>query len=129
MYIRKDSKTITCTSSGVGSGSFSTVLNGLVHGFRVSINKAVGAGSKIDITTKNSTNERILQIADPSTLGVFYYPRAAACNTTGNSTTPLDQCRMLHNDICNILVAAGTSAIAAGTTTVMPIVTVDIYVK
>lgn len=128
MFIKKDSATITCSTLGVGTGNFTTILNGLVHSFNITINKAVGAGSKVDITG-DSTDDRLLLVADPSTLGSFYYPRVAPCNTSGNSTTLLNSHRMLHNEIGNILVDAGTSAIAVGTTTVYPAITVDIYIK
>lgn len=127
-YINKDTATITCTSSGVGSDIFTEVLNGEIYGFHILFNKGVGAGSKVEITG-DSTGKRFLLVADPSTTGAFYYPRVAGCNTSGASTTLLNICQPIYNENCNIIVDAGTSAIAAGTTTVMPIATVTIYVK
>lgn len=81
--MKKDSVTITLTTNGFGSGNGTTEMSGIVHSAYVSISKAVGANSKITVTA-NSTKNVILVVANPSTLGSYYYPRNQIHGSTGN---------------------------------------------
>jgi len=123
----KKSVTVTLSTLGVGSTYFADSLNGKVHSIYASINKAVGAGSKLTVTGE-STGKRLLLLLDPSTLGSYNYPRVPVCNTSGNSTAALAENIPLYSERPRVIVDAGTSAVSAGTTTVMPSVSVDIYI-
>jgi hypothetical protein len=82
-WVRGISKTLTLNALGAASGYSTTDLNGLVSSVYVSISKAVGTGSKVTITT-TSTGKAILTVADPSTLGAWFYPYARAQGSTAN---------------------------------------------
>ena len=82
-FIKKNTVTVTLSTLGAGSG-YSTDFNGNVSAFSVSASSNLGAGSKVTITS-TSTQKAIGTVVDPSTLGTWYYPRALAQGTTGNT--------------------------------------------
>lgn len=81
--MKKDTVTITLSTIGAGSGYTSTSMNGYLHGVYISIDKAVGANSKVTITSRTTTHV-LFVLPDPSTLGGFYYPRHSIHGSTGN---------------------------------------------
>ena len=93
MYIREDTVTVTLSTLGAGSG-YSTAMNGLIHGIKTTISKAVGANSKI-IITGESTQKTILTVANPRTLGAYFYPRTPIHGTTGNALSSSGMSREL----------------------------------
>lgn len=83
--LRRYSYTVTLSTVGAGTG-YSTYLSGHVGEIYIKVDSPIGAGGSVTITSTHfATAKSILKVADPSTVGGFYYPRAIACGTTGNA--------------------------------------------
>jgi hypothetical protein len=77
--------TVTLSALGAGTTDFpSKKMNGLICGVYVAISKEIGANGKVTITGE-STQKAILTVANPSTLGAWYYPQVAIQGTTANT--------------------------------------------
>ena len=88
--LRRYSYTVTLSTAGAGTG-YSTILSGHVGEIYIKVASPIGAGGSVTITSTHfATAKSILKVANPSTIGGFYYPRAIACGTTANSLGSTD---------------------------------------
>ena len=109
------SRTVTLSSIGASSTLGSTHLTGTLQSLYLSISKAAGAASKVTITT-SSTQRLLFKIADPSTLGAFYRPKALDSGTTGDALATRNAILLCDNRIR--IKVASSSGLAGGTVTV-----------
>ena len=74
---RESSVTVGATSGSVTSAYGSTYMTGFVDNVYVAASSAVSTGIIVKITS-SSTSNVILTVSNPSTLGVYYWPRGTA---------------------------------------------------
>lgn len=117
MYVRHHTVTVPLSSMGAGT-AYSTTFNGALHSVFTQIGGAVGAGSKITVTG-NSTRKIFLNIADPSTLGTYRYPRRLAQGTSGNIMGSSSPCYILFADERARVKVTSSSGLAGKTATVI----------
>jgi hypothetical protein len=83
-FVYQASKSVTATTGSTSnSGTMSTYLNGLISSVYIAVSSACGANESVTLSAATSTSKAILTVVNPSSLGVHYYPRAKAHNTTG----------------------------------------------
>lgn len=111
--IRRYPLSISLSTLGAGTGRTSA-LSGQVGEIYTKINKAAGANVSVIMTsTSFATAKSILTIKNPSTVGVFYYPRALACGTTANALSSSESRAIvpipLNNEKVKVVVASSSA--------------------
>ena len=110
-FIYQASGSVTATTGSTSdTANTSTYLNGLISSVYVAVSSACGADEKVILTAATSTQKAILTVANPSTLGGHYYPRALAQGTTG-ATLGTSEVTMipLFKEQVKIVVASSSS--------------------
>lgn len=80
-FVYAASVTSTADATGGLDAYCSTYLNGVVNDVYVKANKAASTATTIKIVGEYTTSHVILHIANPSTLGEYYYPSHATIST------------------------------------------------
>ena len=129
-YIYELSKTVTLTSAGVGTAISTGHINGFISEIYIEGNKAAGATDLVTIAKSSAGNRTILKVGDPSTAGAYYHPRAIAVSSSGSAFNSSDGTQVvpftMYKEKFKVTVAAGTSLIGTGTTTVYPTISVKV---
>ncbi len=110
-FIRQASKQVVATTGSTSaSGNTSTHLNGEVSSIYVAVSSACGANESVILTAATSTQKAIITVANPSTLGGHYYPRALAQGTTAGTLPSSEGVPIpLYNEQVKITVASSSS--------------------
>ena len=129
-FIYELSKTVTGTTVCAGTGISTGHINGFISDIYVSINKAAGSGDTVTIAMSSDGDRNILVVANPSTSGGYYHPRAIAVTSSGVSMATSDGTQAVpfsfYKEKFKVTIAGGTSLCGTGTTTVSPSVTVRV---
>jgi hypothetical protein len=115
-YVREVTKTLTVTTGSTSNNGNSTEdLNGLIQSVYISVSKSTMP--EVAIVSADSTARSILTVADPSTLGAWYYPRALENDTTGGTLPSSGGTKIpLNNELFKV--TAQSSSGISGTVTV-----------
>ena len=86
----------TVGATGNVDGYCTTHLNGTINEVYLSVDKPASVATVIKVIGEESTRKVLLYVADPSTLGRYYYPGQATWSTAGTpaSTYGLAQPRL-----------------------------------
>jgi len=84
-YLKKVSITATRTSAAALSTNFNGWINGQIHSI---VQRPGSSGTKVAVVTigRGSSADVVLKYAGTTSL-LKFYPRAAFCNSTGNSSS------------------------------------------
>jgi len=118
-FVRQAIKSVTIsTGSTSDSATMSTHLNGEVSSVYIAVTAAMGAGEQIILTAATSTQKGIITVANPSTLGAYYYPRASA---RGITSGVLASSHPATISLCNeqVGISVQSSSATGGTATIV----------